>query len=132
MRDVSMNTVRKLKEAAPFLPMSRAEMDDLGWDQCDIIIVTGDAYIDHPSFGMAVIGRVLEAEGFRVGIIAQPVRRPAEQREFLKSRVFLHATHRLCACCFTPHWVGVGPNATLDVSGCLLRLPFGSNLVVHG
>jgi len=57
---------------APFLPMSRAEMDELGWDSCDIIIVTGDAYVDHPSFGMAVIGRVLEAQGFRVGIIAQP------------------------------------------------------------
>ena len=57
---------------APFLPMSRAEMDDLGWDSCDIIIVTGDAYVDHPSFGMAVIGRTLEAQGFRVGIIAQP------------------------------------------------------------
>ncbi len=57
---------------APFLPMSRAEMDKLGWDSCDIIVVTGDAYIDHPSFGMAVIGRVLEAQGFRVGIIAQP------------------------------------------------------------
>ncbi|MFI0399586.1 MAG: YgiQ family radical SAM protein [Thiolinea sp.] len=57
---------------APFLPMSRAEMDTLGWDSCDIIIVTGDAYVDHPSFGMAVIGRVLEAQGFRVGIIAQP------------------------------------------------------------
>jgi uncharacterized radical SAM protein YgiQ len=55
-----------------FLPMSRSEMDALGWDSCDIIIVTGDAYIDHPSFGMAVIGRVLEAQGFRVGIIAQP------------------------------------------------------------
>jgi len=55
-----------------FLPMSRAEMDVLGWDSCDIIIVTGDAYVDHPSFGMAVIGRVLEAQGFRVGIIAQP------------------------------------------------------------
>ncbi|MDX5151713.1 MAG: YgiQ family radical SAM protein, partial [Acidiferrobacterales bacterium] len=54
------------------LPMSRAEMDLLGWDSCDIIIVTGDAYVDHPSFGMAVIGRVLEAQGFRVGIIAQP------------------------------------------------------------
>ncbi|KKL27694.1 hypothetical protein LCGC14_2382610, partial [marine sediment metagenome] len=38
---------------APFLPMSRAEMDELGWDSCDIIIVTGDAYVDHPSFGMA-------------------------------------------------------------------------------
>ncbi len=50
--------------------MSRAEMDALGWDSCDIIIVTGDAYVDHPSFGMAVIGRLLEAQGFRVGIIA--------------------------------------------------------------
>ena len=57
---------------APFLPMSRAEMDTLGWDSCDIIIVTGDAYVDHPSFGMAVIGRMLEAQGFRVGILAQP------------------------------------------------------------
>ena len=47
-------------------------MDALGWDSCDVIIVTGDAYVDHPSFGMAVIGRVLEAQGFRVGIIAQP------------------------------------------------------------
>ncbi|MBK9985582.1 MAG: YgiQ family radical SAM protein [Betaproteobacteria bacterium] len=57
---------------APFLPMSRAEMDRLSWDSCDVILVTGDAYVDHPSFGMAVIGRVLEAQGFRVGIIAQP------------------------------------------------------------
>ena len=54
------------------LPMSVKEMDVLGWDSCDIIIVTGDAYVDHPSFGMAVIGRLLEAQGFRVGIIAQP------------------------------------------------------------
>ena len=57
---------------APFLPMSRTEMDQLGWDSCDIIIVTGDAYVDHPSFGMAIVGRLLEAQGFRVGIIAQP------------------------------------------------------------
>lgn len=57
---------------APFLPMSRQEMDQLGWDSCDIIIVTGDAYVDHPSFGMAIVGRFLEAQGFRVGIIAQP------------------------------------------------------------
>ena len=57
---------------APFLPMSRAEMDQLGWDSCDVIIVTGDSYVDHPSFGMAIIGRVLEAQGFRVGIISQP------------------------------------------------------------
>ncbi|MEE7626237.1 YgiQ family radical SAM protein [Methylobacter sp. Wu8] len=57
---------------APVLPMSKAEMDELGWDACDIILVTGDAYIDHPSFGMALIGRLLEAQGFRVGIISQP------------------------------------------------------------
>ncbi|ABM59525.1 YgiQ family radical SAM protein [Verminephrobacter eiseniae] len=57
---------------AAFLPMSRAEMEQLGWDCCDVILVTGDAYVDHPSFGMAVIGRTLEAQGFRVGIIAQP------------------------------------------------------------
>ncbi len=57
---------------APVLPMSRAEMEDLGWDSCDVIIVTGDAYVDHPSFGMALIGRLLESQGFRVGIIAQP------------------------------------------------------------
>ena len=57
---------------ADFLPVSRAEMDALGWDSCDIIIVSGDAYVDQPSFGMAVIGRLLEAQGFRVGIIPQP------------------------------------------------------------
>ena len=57
---------------AKFLPTSREEMAALGWDSCDIIVVTGDAYVDHPSFGMAVIGRMLEAQGFRVGIIAQP------------------------------------------------------------
>ena len=63
---------------APFLPMRRAEMDRLGWDACDIVIVTGDAYVDHHSFGMAVIGRTLEAQGFRVGIIAQPDWQSAE------------------------------------------------------
>jgi hypothetical protein len=52
--------------------MSREEMDALGWDSCDIILISGDAYVDHPSFGAAVIGRVLERQGFRVGIIAQP------------------------------------------------------------
>ncbi len=57
---------------APQLPMSQEEMDDLGWDSCDVILVTGDAYVDHPSFGMALIGRLLEAQGFRVGIISQP------------------------------------------------------------
>jgi uncharacterized radical SAM protein YgiQ len=63
---------------APFLPMSRAEMEQLGWDSCDVVLVTGDAYVDHPSFGMAVIGRVLESQGFRVGIISQPDWQSAE------------------------------------------------------
>ena len=57
---------------AKFLPTTRAEMDELGWDSCDVILVTGDAYVDHPSFGMALVGRLLESHGFRVGIIAQP------------------------------------------------------------
>src|SRR5438128_1744905 len=78
---------------APFLPMSRAEMDLLGWDSCDIIIVTGDAYVDHPSFGMAVIGRVLEAQGFRVGIIAQPDWQSAEPFKALgKPNLFFGVT----------------------------------------
>jgi uncharacterized radical SAM protein YgiQ len=63
---------------APFLPMSRDEMAALGWDSCDVIIITGDAYVDHPSFGMALIGRLLEAQGFRVGIISQPDWRSVE------------------------------------------------------
>jgi hypothetical protein len=57
---------------APVLPTSRAEMDGLGWESCDVVLVTGDAYVDHPSFGAALIGRLLEAQGFRVGILAQP------------------------------------------------------------
>jgi len=68
---------------APYLPMSRDEMDALGWDSCDVILVTGDAYVDHPSFGMALVGRLLEAQGFRVGIIAQPDWRSAEAFKIL-------------------------------------------------
>ncbi len=78
---------------AKFLPTSRAEMDALGWDSCDIIIVTGDAYVDHPSFGMAVIGRMLEAQGFRVGIIAQPDWQSAEPFKVLgKPNLFYGVT----------------------------------------
>jgi len=61
------------------LPMCQADMDKLGWDSCDIILVTGDAYVDLPSFGMAVVGRALEAQGFRVGIIAQPDWKSADE-----------------------------------------------------
>jgi len=57
---------------AEYLPHTPAEMEALGWDSCDVILVTGDAYVDHPSFGMALIGRLLESQGFRVGIIDQP------------------------------------------------------------
>jgi len=63
---------------AEILPRTRAEMEQLGWDSCDVIVVTGDAYIDHPSFGMALIGRLLEAHGFRVGILSQPDWRSAD------------------------------------------------------
>ena len=74
---------------ASVLPMSRDEMDDLGWDSCDIIIVTGDAYVDHPSFGMAIIGRLLESQGFRVGIISQPDWRSADDfRKLGKPNLF--------------------------------------------
>jgi uncharacterized radical SAM protein YgiQ len=74
---------------APFLPMSRAEMDALGWDVCDVILVTGDAYVDLPTFGMAIMGRLLEAQGYRVGIIAQPDWQSAEPFKVLgKPRLF--------------------------------------------
>jgi uncharacterized radical SAM protein YgiQ len=78
---------------AAFLPTSRAEMAALGWQECDIIIVTGDAYVDHPSFGMAIIGRVLEAQGFKVGIIAQPDWQSAESFKVLGApRLFFGVT----------------------------------------
>jgi uncharacterized radical SAM protein YgiQ len=63
---------RRDLKPSPFLPMSRQEMEALGWEACDVVLVTGDAYVDHPSFGMALVGRLLEAQGFRVGIISQP------------------------------------------------------------
>ncbi len=79
--------------AAPFLPMTRAEMEALGWVECDVIIVTGDAYVDHPSFGMALIGRVLEAQGLKVGIIAQPDWHSAEPfRALGRPRLFFGVT----------------------------------------
>src|SRR5271155_3097865 len=80
-------------QAAPYLPVSRAEMAELGWEQCDVVLVTGDAYVDHPSFGMAVIGRVLEAQGLRVGIIAQPDWHSAESFQILgEPRLFFGVT----------------------------------------
>jgi uncharacterized radical SAM protein YgiQ len=81
------------RRPAPFLPMTRQEMQALGWDQCDVIIVTGDAYVDHPSFGMAIIGRLLEAQGLRVGIIAQPAWQGTEAfRALGRPRLFFGVT----------------------------------------
>jgi uncharacterized radical SAM protein YgiQ len=78
---------------APQLPLTRAEMERLGWDSCDVVLVTGDAYVDHPSFGMALIGRLLEAQGFRVGILAQPDWHSAEPfREFGRPNLFFGVT----------------------------------------
>ncbi|MEN9865506.1 MAG: hypothetical protein RL748_1096 [Pseudomonadota bacterium] len=89
----SVPSAAKRAPAAPFLPMSRAEMNALGWDQCDVILVTGDAYIDHPSFGMALVGRLLEAQGYRVGIISQPDWLSAEAFRVLgKPRLYFGVT----------------------------------------
>ncbi len=93
--DTATQLFRQAKpgRSAPFLPMSRAEMQALGWDECDVIVVTGDAYVDHPSFGMAIIGRLLEAQGFRVGIIAQPDWQSAEPFKILgRPRLFFGVT----------------------------------------
>ena len=61
-----------------FLPVSKADMEARGWDDVDFVYVSGDAYVDHPSFGHAIITRLLEAYGYRVGIIAQPDWKDAE------------------------------------------------------
>src|SRR5215468_8434182 len=82
--------------AAPHLPMSRAEMAARGWDAVDVVFVTGDAYVDHPSFAMAILGRVLEAAGFRVAILSQPDWRSCEPwRQFGRPRLLFAGR---------PHW----------------------------
>ena len=55
-----------------YLPLNKKEMEKIGWERPDFVLVTGDAYVDHPSFGTAVIGRIIESEGYRIGIVAQP------------------------------------------------------------
>src|ERR1700756_2598766 len=75
--------------AAPPLPMSRVEMTARGWDAVDVVFVTGDAYVDHPSFAMAILGRVLEAAGYRVAILSQPDWHSCEPwRQFGRPRLF--------------------------------------------
>lgn len=77
------------RHAAPPLPMSAAEMRARGWDAVDVVFVTGDAYVDHPSFAMAILGRMLEAAGYRVAILSQPDWRSVEPwRQFGRPRLF--------------------------------------------
>ncbi len=79
--------------ALPFLPITRGEIERLGWSQVDVVLITGDAYVDHPSFGAAVIGRVLEREGYRVAILAAPAwRDPDAVKVFGKPRLFFGVT----------------------------------------
>jgi len=74
--------------ASGFLPISKKEMQELGWDQADFVYVTGDAYVDHPSFGVSIISRVLEDEGFRVAILSQPDYKSCDAfREFGRPRL---------------------------------------------
>src|SRR6266436_5005631 len=76
-------------QPVPYLPMNRDEMTALGWDGVDVVLVTGDAYIDHPSFAMAILGRVLEAAGYRVAILSQPDWHSCEPwRQFGRPRLF--------------------------------------------
>ena len=73
----------------PHLPASRAEMNARGWDYVDVVFVTGDAYVDHPAFAMGILGRVLEAAGFRVAILSQPDWKSAlPWRQFGAPRLF--------------------------------------------
>src|SRR5712691_11037410 len=77
------------RHAAPHLPMTRQEMLARGWDSVDVVFVTGDAYIDHPSFAMAILGRVLEAAGFRVAMLSQPDWHSCQPwRQFGRPRLF--------------------------------------------
>ena len=65
-----MNTLRPISD---WLPMSTKEASKRGWDEFDVILISGDAYVDHPAFGTSVIGRIIEDEGLKVGIVAQPI-----------------------------------------------------------
>src|SRR5256714_7453023 len=81
--------LRSERAIAPLAPTTRAEMKARGWDAVDVVFVTGDAYVDHPSFAMAILARVLESAGFRVGMLSQPDWRSAQPwRTFGPPRLF--------------------------------------------
>ena len=76
-----------------FLAVSESDMQRRGWDELDVILITGDAYVDHPAYGVALIGRVLESQGYRVGVIAQPDwRTDSDFRRFGRPRLFFGIT----------------------------------------
>ncbi len=143
------------KAAAPrpgreaFLPVSRADMDARGWDACDFVYVCGDAYVDHPSFGMAIISRVLEAHGYRVGIICQPDwKDPASIQILGEPRLgFLVSAgnmdsmvnhysvtkHRRHTDAYTPGGVaGARPNRAVTVYGNLIRSVYKDSPIIIG
>ncbi|MBM6776211.1 YgiQ family radical SAM protein [Collinsella tanakaei] len=138
-----------MADRSQFLPVSRADMDARGWDACDFVYVCGDAYVDHPSFGMAIITRVLEAHGYRVGIICQPDwRDPSSIAALGEPRLgFLVSAgnmdsmvnhysvtkHRRRTDAYTPGGVaGARPNHAAAVYGNLIRRAFKHVPIILG
>ncbi|WP_066833930.1 YgiQ family radical SAM protein [Collinsella ihumii] len=138
-----------MADRSQFLPVSRADMDARGWDACDFVYICGDAYVDHPSFGMAIITRVLEAHGYRVGIICQPDwRDPSSIAALGEPRLgFLVSAgnmdsmvnhysvtkHRRRTDAYTPGGVaGARPNHAAAVYGNLIRRTFKHAPIILG
>ena len=132
-----------------FLPVIRADMEARGWDQCDFVYICGDAYVDHPSFGMAIITRVLEAHGYRVGIICQPDwRDPASIQVLGEPRLGVLASagnmdsmvnhysvtkHRRHTDAYTPGGVaGARPTHAVAVYGNLIRRVYKNTPLIIG
>ena len=131
----------------PFLPIKRSEMENLGWERADFIIVTGDAYVDHPSFGTAIISRVLESKGYKVGIISQP-RSDADYKELGEPRLaflinsgnidsmvahYTAARRRRSEDAYTPGGkAGVRPDRAVTVYSKAVRRIFGDIPIAIG
>lgn len=138
-----------LPPRSAFLPVSRADMDARGWSQCDFVYICGDAYVDHPSFGMAIITRILEAHGYKVGVICQPDwRDPASIAALGEPRLaflvssgnmdsmvnhYSVAKHRRRTDAYTPGGqAGARPDHAVSVYGNLIRRTFKSTPIVLG
>ena len=138
-----------LPPRSAFLPVSRADMEARGWDQCDFVYICGDAYVDHPSFGMAIITRILEAHGYKVGVICQPDwRDPASIAALGEPRLaflvssgnmdsmvnhYSVAKHRRRTDAYTPGGqAGARPDHAVSVYGNLIRRTFKNTPIVLG